>query len=421
MRAPTDVVVTGLGAVTPLAAGVAGTWEAVLAGRSGVRALEREWADSLPVRIAAPVVGDLDLPAPQRRRLDRSAQFALVAAREAWRDAGFAQPAVPDGAVDAHRVAVVLGCGMGGLETTLDQVGVLAARGARHINPFAVTMLMPNGPAAHVGLLVGARAGVHSVSSACASGGEALARGAAMIRAGEADVVVVGGTEAIITPLALAGFAAMRALSTRNAEPESASRPFDVGRDGFVMGEGAGVLVLESAAHAAARGACGYAEVAWGVVTSDSHHIAGPHPEADGLARAVATALEYGGMSAEEVVHVNAHATSTPAGDLAEAVGLRRVLGPAADRAAISATKSMTGHLIAAAGAVEAILTVLALHHRLAPPTVNLRDLDPAVDLDVVGEVPRPLPAGPIGALSTSLGFGGHNAALLFRTGTPAP
>jgi 3-oxoacyl-[acyl-carrier-protein] synthase II len=276
---------------------------------------------------------------------------------------------------------------------------------------------MPNGPAAAVGIELGARAGVHTPVSACASGAEAIAYAADMIRSGRADVVVAGGTEAAIHPLPIAGFAAMQALSQRNERPETASRPYDRSRDGFVLGEGAGVIVLETEEHAKARGARIYAEIAGAGMTADAHHIAAPEPEGAGAGRAMKMALEAAGVTPDEIVHLNAHATSTPVGDTAEAKASRLALGPAADRVAVSATKSMTGHLLGAAGALESIFTILAVHHRQAPPTINVEDLDPEIDLDVVRKDPRVLGSGTeqLVALNNSFGFGGHNIALVVR------
>ena len=403
------VVVTGLGATTPIGGDVPTTWDALQSGRSGVRRLTEEWAESLPVRIAAPAAVDPAsvLERVEARTLDRSQQFALVAAREAWADAGR-----PD--VAPERLAVVMASGIGGVLTLLGSYDILKERGPRRISPHTVPMLMPNGPAATVGLELGARAGVHTPVSACASGAEAIALALDLLRLGRADVVVCGGTEAAIHPLPLAGFASMRALSSREDEPEAASRPYDKGRDGFVLGEGAGALVLEKAADARARGARVYAEVAGAGITSDAYHVAAPDPVGAGAARAIARALEDGGLSPADVVHLNAHATSTPTGDLAESVAIRSALGDRTDDVAVSGTKSQTGHLLGAAGAIEAIFTVLALQHRLAPATRNLDDLDDDVQLDVVRMDARALGDG--AALSNSFGFGGHNVALAFRS-----
>ena len=405
------VVVTGLGATTPLGGDVASTWSAMLAGQSGVKILTQDWVDTLPVHIAAPVAVDPSevLPVPQIKRNDRSAQFALIAAREAWADAGSPE-------IDPERIGVVIASGIGGVTTLLAAYDILKEKGARRVLPMTVPMLMPNGPAAQVGLELSARAGVHTPVSACSSGAEAIAYAADMIRNGRADVVAAGGTEAAIHPLPLAGSAAMQALSTRNDEPERASRPYDKGRDGFVLGEGAGVLVLESLAHAKARGATIYAEIAGAGITSDAHHIAQPDPVGAGASRAMRMAVESAGAVPSDVVHINAHATSTPVGDVAEAEAIRKALGDAVDGLCVSATKSMTGHLLGAAGAVETIATILALRDRLAPATTNLEDPDDDVHLDVVRGEPRALPDGEILALNNSFGFGGHNVALAVRS-----
>ncbi len=403
------VVVTGLGATTPIGGDVPTTWEALLAGSTGAQLLTDPWTNGLPVRLAAPVAVDPAevLDRVEARRLDRSQQLALVAAREAWADAGKPE-------VEPERLAVVLASGIGGVLTLLNSYDTLKERGARRVSPHTVPMLMPNGPAATVGLELGARAGVHTPVSACASGAEAIALGLDILRLNRADVVVVGGTEASIHPLPLAGFAAMRALSLREDEPAAASRPYDKGRDGFVMAEGAGVLVLERATAAKARGAKIYAEVAGAGITSDAYHVAAPDPVGAGAVRAMQRAIEDAELSVSDIVHLNAHATSTPVGDVAEAQAIRTVLGNAVSSVAVSATKSQTGHLLGAAGAVEAIITALALQRKTAPPTRNLDDLDDEVQLDVVHIDPRPLPDG--AALSNSFGFGGHNVALVLRS-----
>ena len=410
-------LVTGLGATTPVGGDVASTWDAFLAGRSGVRALTEEWAEQLPVRIAARVaVEPTDvLPRVQARRLDRSGQFAIIAAREAWADAGYEGPA-GEADVDPDRLGVVCASGIGGVTTLLSNYDVLLESGPRRVSPLAIPMLMPNSPAAHVGLEIGARAGVHTPVSACASGAEALAYGLDMIRSGRADVVLAGGTEAAIHPLPLAAFANMMALSKRNDEPARASRPYDKGRDGFVLGEGAGLVVLESVEHAEARGARVYAELVGAGLSSDSHHIAQPDPSGAGAVKAMQNALADGGLDAADIRHLNAHATSTPVGDIAEAVAIRIALGDAAGGVTVTSTKSMTGHLLGGAGAVESIAVILALHHRKAPPTINVDDLDDEIGLDVVRGEPRPLDDGVLAALNNSFGFGGHNVALAFRS-----
>lgn len=401
-----DVVVTGLGATTPLGGDVASTWDAMLNGKSGARPLTHDWAAQLPVRIAAELAVDPAerLDRVKLRRLDRSEAIALIAAGEAWADAGLG-----DAGVDRERLGVSVGSGIGGALTLLAQDDILEADGPRRVSPHTVPMLMPNGPAAWVGLELGAQAGVHSVASACATGAEAIAHGLDMIRAGRADVVVAGGTEAVVHGLPIAGFAAMRAMSTRNDDPERASRPWDKGRDGFVLGEGAGIVVLERAEHAAARGARVYARLAGAGLTSDGYDMVQPHPEGLGAARAIGLALADAGVTGRDIVHVNAHATSTPAGDLAELIALRRAVG---DHPVLTATKSMSGHLLGAAGALESIITILTICESVVPPTINLDDPDDRLDLDVAAHKARPMdvPA----ALNNSFGFGGHNVALVF-------
>jgi 3-oxoacyl-[acyl-carrier-protein] synthase II len=416
------VVVTGLGATTPLGGDVDSFWEGLLAGRSGVSVLTEDWAEQLPVRIGARAAVDPTdvLPRPQARKLDRSAQFALIAAREAWADAGFTAPAgEEDGAAVApRRLGAVVASGIGGVTTLLDQYDVLKEKGARRVSPHTVPMLMPNGPAANVGLEFNAQAGVHSTVSACASGAEAIGYAIEMIRSGRADVVVAGGTEAAIHPLPIAAFSSMMAMSKNNENPTTASRPYDTGRDGFVLGEGAGVLILESAEHAAARGARVYAEAIGQGVSADSHHIAQPEPSGRGIADAISDLLEATGIDPATIVYANAHATSTPQGDVAEVKAMRRVFGDAMGGIAISATKSMTGHLLGGAGGIESVASVLALHHRTAPPTINVDELDEEVaaeGADVIRDKPRTLEAdGRIVALNNSFGFGGHNVVLAF-------
>ncbi|MFL6128854.1 MAG: beta-ketoacyl-[acyl-carrier-protein] synthase family protein [Mycobacteriales bacterium] len=408
------VVVTGLGATTPLGGDVRSTWAGLLAGRSGVTPLTDDWARDFPARIIARMAVEPTtvLERVEARRLDRCQQAALVAGREAWADAGYATlKRGGDGdAVDPDRLAVVIGTGIGGALTMLGQDDVLESRGVRRVSPLTVPMLMPNGPAAALGLEFGARAGVHTPVSACASGAEAIALGLDLIRAGRADVVVVGGTEAVVHPLPMAGFAQMRALSTRNDEPESASRPVDKGRDGFVLGEGAGVLVLERADHAAGRGKNPYAVLAGAGITSDGYHITAPDPAGTGAARAISIALRDADLSPGDVAHVNAHATSTPVGDVAEALAIRTSIG---DHPLLTAPKSMLGHQLGAAGAVETIATVLTVHNDIVPVTRNLDDLDDDVQLDVVSVEPRRLPVP--AAVNDAFGFGGHNVAVVVR------
>ena len=405
------VVVTGLGATTPLGGDVLTTWSALLAGRSGVRTLTEEWTSLLPVSFAARVAIE---PSEQMerveiRRLDRSEQFALIASREAWKDAG-----APD--VDKERLGVVIASGIGGVITMLEQYDILNNKGARLVSPHTVPMLMPNGPAANVGLELQAKAGVHTPVSACASGAEAVGYALEMIRSNRADIIVSGGVEAAVHQLPMAGFAAMKALSTRNDDPARASRPYDVDRDGFVLGEGGGVLVLEEYEHAKARGAKIYCEIAGQGLTSDGYHIAAPDPDGAGVQRAIKFALRDSNLSTKDIFHLNAHATSTPAGDVAEANALRAALGSEADHVAVSATKSMTGHLLGGAGAIESVFLAKAIQDRMAPPTINIDNLDPSVTIDVVRDKPRALPTGDIAALNDSFGFGGHNVVLVFKS-----
>ncbi|MER6469475.1 beta-ketoacyl-ACP synthase II [Streptomyces collinus] len=412
------VVVTGIGATTPLGGDVASTWEALVAGRSGVSLLEQEWAAELPVRIAAQIAvepGEI-IPRPQARKLDRSAQFALIAAQEAWKDAGFTAKAGEDASVNPDRLGAVIASGIGGVTTLLDQYDILKEKGVRRVSPHTVPMLMPNSPAANVGIELGARAGVHTPVSACASGAEAIGYAIEMIRTGRADVVVAGGTEAAIHPLPIAAFGNMMAMSKNNDDPQGASRPYDAGRDGFVLGEGAGVIVLESEEHAKARGARIYAEAVGQGISADSHHITQPEPSGNGIAHALQNLLDNTDLKPAEIVHVNAHATSTPQGDVAEIKALRKVFGDDVDHMAISATKSMTGHLLGGAGGIETVASILALVNRTAPPTINVRELDAEVNADVVVGEPRSLPEGRIAALNDSFGFGGHNVVLAFRT-----
>jgi 3-oxoacyl-[acyl-carrier-protein] synthase II len=405
-----EIVVTGLGATTPLGGDVATFWAGLLEGRSGVAPLTQDWADSIAVRIAAPMAVDPAevLPRVQARRLDRSQQAALIAGREAWADAGFTGRSDEAG-LDPERVAVVIGTGIGGVTSLIAQHDVMLAKGANRVSPLLIPMDMPNGPAAYVGLEVGARAGVHTPVSACASGAEAIAYGLDLLELDRADIVVVGGTEACIHPLTISGFAQMRAMSTRNDEPQRASRPFDKARDGFVLGEGAGVLVLERRSSAQARGRTPYAVLGGAGVTADSHDIVLPDPAGSGQARAAKLAIERSGLAYSDVVHVNAHATSTPAGDTGEARWIARVLG---EQTVVTATKSMTGHLLGAAGAIEAIATVLSIRDDLIPPTINLDDPDDDVTVDIARNEARKMPIA--AALNDSFGFGGHNVAVLF-------
>ena len=404
------VVVTGLGTTSPVGGDVSSTWEALVKGQSGVRHLDDAWVEGMPVKIAGRIAvepGDV-LERVKARRLDRSSQFAMVAAMEAWADSGL------EGAeIDNDMLGVAMASGIGGVTTLLANYDALLEKGPRRVSPLAVPMLMPNAPAANISLYVGARAAVNTPVSACASGNEAISLALDQIRLGRADVVLAGGTEAAIHPLPMAAFANMMALSKNEGDPTTVSRPWDLGRDGFVLGEGAGVLVLESEEHALARGARIYATVLGAGITADSHDIAQPDPAGRGGARAILRALHEAGISASDIAHINAHATSTPQGDIAEGLMIHATLGSHADEVVVTSTKSMTGHLLGGAGALEAIATVLALHHRVSPPTINLDNKDPQVELDVPTTA-RDLPSGDIAALNNSFGFGGANVAVAF-------
>ena len=402
------VVVTGMGCVTPLGRDVASTWAAAVAGRSGVRPVTRFDTSDLPTRFAAECEAEIaphGLPAKEVRRLDRAARLVLLAAEEAIADAGL------ESGVDRDRVGVVIGTAIGGIGTLLGSYDAMLARGARRVSPFTVPMTLPNMPAGYVSMQHRLRGPILCPVGACASGAQALGAAARLIERGDADVVVAGGTEAAIHPLVIAAFAAMRALSTRNDEPARASRPFDRDRDGFVLGEGAGVVVLEAAEHADARGARRRAEWLGYGEAADASHPASPAEDAAGARLAMERALADAGLAPERVDAINAHATSTPAGDRSEAMAIRSVFGAHSDVVAVSATKSVTGHLLGAAGAVEAILCVCALESGLLPPTINLDHPDPECALDHV--TPKARECQLHAVLSNAFGFGGVSASLL--------
>jgi 3-oxoacyl-[acyl-carrier-protein] synthase II len=407
----TTIVVTGIGATSCLGGNARDTWEALLRRESGIRLLTEEWVEThdLPVKFA----GRVKVPASdvleriEIKRLDPSAQLAVIAAREAWADAG--APSDPK-----ERVLVDFATGIGGLNTLLDAWDVLKEKGPRRVLPMTIPMLMPNAAAAAISMDLETRGGARTCVSACASGTESISNAVDHLRAGIADVVICGGTESVIHPLPIAAFAAMHALSTRNDDPVRASRPYDKDRDGFVLGEGAAVLILETKEHAEARGAKIYAEIAGGSVSSDAHHITAPDPEGNGAARAVLDALTDAGVTPADVNYINAHATSTPVGDIAEYTALHKVFGDRIKEIPVSATKSATGHLLGGTGALEAIFTVLSVHEKIAAPTLNLDNQDEAIPLDVVIE-PRTLPDSII-AISNSFGFGGHNAVIVVRS-----
>ena len=407
----TRVVITGLGATTPLAGDAPGTWQAMLAGRSGVRKLTEDWALRLPCQIAAvaAVEPTTVVDRVQARKLDRCEMFALAAAREAWADAGSPE-------VDPLRLGVAVASGIGGIGSVLAAYDTLKEKGWQRLSPFTVPQLMPNGSAGWISLEMGARAGVHTPVSACASGAEAIGYGIDMIRSGRADMVLAGGTEAAIMELNIGAFAAMRALSLRNDEPERASRPFDKNRDGFVLGEGAGIIVLESEQHAASRGARVYAVAAGAGYSADAHHIAQPDPDGAGAVLAIRRALENAGVRPEQVVHVNAHATSTPAGDKVEAQAIANALGDAASCVVVSATKSMTGHLLGGAGAVESVAAIMALRERTAPPTINVEDPEDNLGVEIAVKPTdlQPPASEPMAVLNNSFGFGGANVTVVF-------
>ncbi|SMD27567.1 3-oxoacyl-[acyl-carrier-protein] synthase II [Kibdelosporangium aridum] len=405
-----DIVITGLGATTPLGGDVTSTWDALLAGKSGVDTISASWPKDLglPTWIAAELAVEPAevLPRVEARRLDRCEQVAVIASRQAWADSGLSTDSV-----DPDRLGVVIGTGIGGAHTLLAQDDLLEGPGLRKVSPLTVPMLMPNGPAAHVGIELKARAGVHAPVSACASGAEAIAWAYRMLKAGEADVVVAGGAEAAIAPITMAGFCQARTMSTNNDEPTKASRPFDVHRDGFVLGEGAGIMVLELEEHAKARGAKIYAKLAGIGTSSDGYHITAPDPEGAGQSRAMTAALRTGGLSPEDIGHVNCHATSTSVGDVTETVAIRKAIG---EHPVLTAPKGALGHMLGAAGAVEAIVTILSIRDSVIPATLNLEELDPGVVHDVVAGEPRKVDLK--AALNDSFGFGGHNVALAFTS-----
>ena len=406
------IVVTGIGASSPIGGTAPESWSALLAGASGSRTLEYDWVEEygLPVTFAAQaaVRPDTVLERPIAKRLDPSSQFALVAALEAWADAGS-----PD--VEPERLGVDFATGIGGLWTLLDAWDTLREKGPRRVLPMTVPMLMPNAAAGNLSLHFNARAYARTVASACASSTESIVGAIEHLRDGLADVVIAGGTESVIHPVTIASFSSMQALSKRNDSPETASRPGSIDRDGFVMGEGAAVLILEREEHARARGAKIYAAVVGGGVTADSYHITANDPEGAGAARAVRAALEMAGASARDVTHINAHLTSTPVGDPNEYTALKTVFGERVEEIPVSGTKASTGHLLGGTGALEAIFTVLALRDRVAPPTINLTEQDPAVPFRL-STTPTPLPAGDQLAISNSFGFGGHNAVAAFTS-----
>jgi 3-oxoacyl-[acyl-carrier-protein] synthase II len=406
------VVVTGLGAVTPLGASVEAFWDGLKNGRSGIRCITQFDATGYPTRFAGEVpdfdFSDYSADKKEARRLARFSQFAIAAAKQAVKDAG-----LDVDAIDAERFGVYIGSGMGALGVIEEQNQVLATKGPDRVSPFTVPLMIPNMASGNVAIAVGAKGPNVCAVTACASGSHAIGDAFRLLQHGDADVMIAGGTESVITPLGIASFASLKALSGHNEEPTKASRPFDAQRDGFVMGEGAGMLVLETLEHAQARGARIYAELVGYGLTADAHHMTAPAPEGEGVARAMRKALKEAGLEPESVEYINAHGTSTPMNDKLETQAVKSVFGPHAYKLAMSSTKSMTGHLLGAAGGIEAVATVLALTHGVLPPTINLDHPDPDCDLDYVPHTAREQAIEV--AMSNNMGFGGHNASLVFR------
>ncbi|MDR7545478.1 MAG: beta-ketoacyl-ACP synthase II [Armatimonadota bacterium] len=405
-----EIVVTGLGAVTPLGLTAADTWEALVAGRSGVGRITLFDASALTVQIAAEVKGFDPTPyvhAKSASRLERFTQFSLAAATQALQDAGLTVTAD-----NAERIGVVMNTGGGGVALVERETQLMVQRGPRRVSPLFVPMMMPNIGACQVSIALGLLGPAVTATAACAAGVQAIVDAIRLIRDGDADVIIAGGSESALTPLAFAGMANMRALSRRNDEPERASRPFDADRDGFVFGEGAVALVLERREHAEARGARLYAAALGGGVTADAYHITAPDPEGRGAARAMSRALQRAGLHPEDIDYVCAHATATPIGDVAEARAIRKVFDHHADRVAVSAPKSMVGHLMGAAGALSALVSVMAIHTGIIPPTINLERQDPECDIDAVPNVARRTPVR--AAMANGFGFGGQNIVAVF-------
>ena len=405
------VVVTGIGLVTPLGTNKKSTWKNLISGESGIDYIGAFDAEGFESCIAGEVT-DFDpaetLGRRQARRMDRFSQFACVASLEALEDAG-----IEMGDEDPDRVAVLVGSGVGGIITISEQLEVLNDRGPKRVNPFLIPMMLGDLASGQVSMMIGAKGPNFSVVSACATGTDSIGEAAEMIRRGRADIAIAGGTEAAICPIGVSGFNACKALSTRNDDPQGASRPFDAGRDGFVLGEGAGVIVIESIEHAEKRGAGVYCELVGYGATSDAHHVTQPHPEGEGAAEAMKIAMQQSGMEPEEVAYINAHGTSTPLNDKFETIAVKKAFGEHAYDICISSTKSMTGHLLGAAGGIEAAFSVLTISESVVPPTINLENPDPDCDLDYVPNLAK---RGRVStAMSNSLGFGGHNASLLFK------
>ncbi|RJX20952.1 MAG: beta-ketoacyl-[acyl-carrier-protein] synthase II [Ammonifex sp.] len=405
------VVVSGIGVVSPVGTGKGVFWENIIQGKSGVRPITRFNTEGFKTKIAAEVIdfdADAYMEKKEARRMDRFAQFAVAAARLALEDAN-----IKSGSLDPDRVGVVLGCGIGGMETFEEQARVIVTRGPGRVSPFFVPMMISNMAAGYIAIINGFYGPNSTVVTACASSNHAIGEAFRLIQRGEADVALAGGTEAAVTPLAVAGFCAMKAMSTRNEDPERASRPFDAERDGFIIGEGAAVLILEDLEHALSRRANIYAEVVGYGQSCDSYHITAPDPDGSGAAKAMTWALKGAGLQPGDVSYINAHGTSTPLNDKVETMAIKKVFGEAAYRIPVSSTKSMTGHLLGAAGGIEAAICVMSINNGVIPPTVNYENPDPECDLDYVPNTARA--ARVKVALSNGLGFGGHNATLIFR------
>ena len=405
------VVVTGIGLVTPIGLNSESTWNSLVEGRSGIDYISLFDAEGYESRIAGEV-DNFDASAAlgrkEAKRLDRFSQFACVAALEALEHANLNMEKE-----DADRVGVLIGSGVGGIITISDQHKILLKRGPKRVSPFLVPMMLGDMASGQVSMMIGAKGPNFSTVSACATGADSIGEALEMIRRGRADVVIAGGTEAAICEIGVAGFNSCMALSTRNEDPQGASRPFDSDRDGFVLGEGAGLLVLESLEHAEQRGANILAEMSGYGASSDAHHVTQPHPDGEGAARAMKWAIEDAGITPDKVDYINAHGTSTPLNDKYETIAMKRMYGDHAYNLAISSTKSMTGHLLGAAGAIEAAFTVLAIKNDIVPPTINIENPDPECDLNYIPNTAKKQPVNV--AMSNSLGFGGHNASLVFE------
>jgi 3-oxoacyl-[acyl-carrier-protein] synthase II len=408
------VVVTGLGLISPVGNTVATAWDNLLAGKSGIATISKFDHSGLSVHFAGEVkdfqIEDY-ISAKEARHMDTFIHYGIAAGTQAFADSGLVITEE-----NAERCGVLVGSGIGGLPMIEETHKEYVERGARRISPFFVPGSIINMISGHLSINLGLKGPNLGAVTACTTGLHSLGLAARLIQYGDADVMIAGGAESTVSPLGIGGFAAARALSTRNDDPLTASRPWDKDRDGFVLGEGGGVMVLEEYEHAKARGAKIYCEIAGQGLSSDGFHIAAPDPSGAGVQRAVRFALRDAELTTADIVHLNAHATSTPAGDVAEANALRAALGNDADHVAVSATKSMTGHLLGGAGAIESVFIVKTLQDRMAPPTINIDELDPAVTVDVVRDKPRALPAGDIAALNDSFGFGGHNVVLVFKS-----